>query len=74
MCSATLPMKYNTIILEAMKKRLPVIHRGIQYDRVLDYIFWYDGNGELKQSVVLLQNRSTVRVLADEVMVIEFED
>ena len=60
-------------ILEAMRKRLPVIHNGIHYDRIIEYVSWYDNNGTLRQSVVLLQKRSSIRVLADEVVVLEPE-
>ena len=60
-------LSVNEQLFEAMKNRLPVIHKGTQYDRILDYIFWYDNSGTLRQSVVLLQNQSSVRVLADEV-------
>ena len=59
----------NEHLFEAMRTQRTVIHKGILYERILDYVFWYDSNGKLKQSVVLLQNRSSVRVLADEVKV-----
>ena len=64
----------NEQLFEAMRTRQPVIHRGIQYERILDYIFWYDSNGGLRQSVVLLENRSSVRVLVDEVKLAEEEN
>ena len=63
----------NEHLLEAMRTQQSVTHKGIRYERILDYIFWYDSNGNLKQSVVLLQNRSSVRVLADEVEVADTE-
>jgi len=65
------PIEINIKVFEAMKKHLPVEHKGIEYERILDYILWYDDNGKLRQSVVLLQNRSSVRVLVDEVTVVE---
>lgn len=64
-------LNINEQLFEAMRRRLPVIYEGIQYDRILDYVFWYNNMGELQQSVVLLQNRSSVRVLIDKVTVAE---
>ena len=64
-------LNVNEQIFEAMRERQPIIHKGIQYERILDYIFWYDSSGVLRQSVVLLQNRGSVRVLADEVKLVE---
>ena len=64
-------LNINERLFEAMRMRQPVIHKGIQYERILDYIFWYDSNGILRQSVVLLQNRSSVRALVDDVKLVE---
>ena len=64
-------LNINERLFEAMRMRQPVIHTGIQYERILDYIFWYDSNGILRQSVVLLQNRSSVRALVDDVKLVE---
>lgn len=66
-------LNINDQVFEAMRMRQPVIHKDIQYERILDYIFWYDSNGILRQSVVLLRNRSSVRVLVDDVKLIEAE-
>ena len=60
-------LNINEQLFEAMRTKRPVIHKGIQHERILDYIFWYDSNGMLRQSVVLLENRSSVRVLVNEV-------
>lgn len=60
-------LNINEQLFEAMRTKRPVIHKSIQYERILDYIFWYDSNGKLRQSVVLLENRSSVRVLVNEV-------
>lgn len=65
------PCKVNLINSIHLPMRQPVIHKGIQYERILDYIFWYDSNGILRQSVVLLQNRSSVRALVDDVKLVE---
>ena len=62
-------LKPNEELLEAMREQQPVVHRGVQYERILDYIFWYDSKGVLRQSVVLLEKNTTVRVLAEEVEV-----
>ena len=62
-------LKINDQLFEAMRKKQPVVHKEIQYDCILDYIFWYDSNRVLRQSVVLLQRRSSIRVLADEVTI-----
>ena len=64
-------LNINERLFEVMRMRQPVIHKGIQYERILDYIFWYDSNGILRQSVVLLQNRSSVRALVDDVKLVE---
>ena len=60
-------LNINEQLFEAMRTRQPVMHKGIQYEQILDYIFWYDSNGALRQSVVLLDKRSSVQVLVDEV-------
>ena len=64
-------LNINERLFEAMRMRQPVILKGIQYERILDYIFWCDSNGILRQSVVLLQNRSSVRALVDDVKLVE---
>ena len=64
-----LKLKPNEELFEAMRIRQPVVYRGVQYERILDYIFWYDSRGVLRQSVVLLEKNTAVRVLAEEVEV-----
>ena len=66
-------LNINEQLFEALRTKRPVIHKGIQHERILDYIFWYDSNGGLRQSVVPLENRSSVRVLIDEVKLAEAE-
>ena len=52
---------------EAMRKRLPVMYDGTRYDRIIEYISWYDRNRKHRLSVVLQRQRYSVRVLADKV-------
>ena len=54
-------------IHEAMRQRTPVVHKKISYDRIFEYIEWYDATNTLKISVNLLDGRNSVRVLASEV-------
>lgn len=51
----------------AMRDRIPVVCDGIQYDRILEYVSWYDNNGKRRLSVVLLQGRTSYRVPAEKV-------
>lgn len=57
----------NAQIHDAMQRRLPVVHKGIHYDRIVEYIAWYDSSNTLRLSVNLLDGRTLVRVLANEV-------
>lgn len=52
---------------EAMRKRLPVTYEGRKYDRILEYVSWYDIQNQHHLSAVLLSGRNTVRVPADKV-------
>lgn len=52
---------------EAMRKRLPVMYDGTRYDRIIEYISWYDLNRKHRLSVVLQRQRYSVRVPADKV-------
>lgn len=52
---------------EAMRKRLPVMYDGTRYDRIIEYISWYDRNRKRRLSVVLQRQRYSVRVPADKV-------
>lgn len=51
----------------AMRKREPVMWRGKKYDRILEYVMFYDEAGKRRLSAVLLAGRSTYRVPAEEV-------
>lgn len=61
-------------LLDAMKRGVPVIHNGIRYDRILEYVAWYNESGTLRHSVVLLQGQNSVRVLVDDVALEEAEN
>lgn len=52
---------------EAMRKRLPVQCGGIRYDRILEYVSWYDNEKKHHLSAVLLSGRNAVRVPAEKV-------
>lgn len=54
-------------IHKAMRDRLPVVYDGTRYDRIAEYVAWYDGNKKLQLSVVLISGNSSTRVLADKV-------
>lgn len=54
-------------IHNAMRKRIPVTYEGIKYDRILEYISWYDNQNQHHLSAVLLSGRNSVRVPAEKV-------
>ena len=56
-------------IVKAMKQKSPVIYDGEVYPRILEYILWFDENGQKQTSAVLLDknNATTVRVLASSI-------
>jgi hypothetical protein len=56
---------------QAMRKRLPVVYDGRQYDRIDEYIAWYDRNGKRQLSCGLVRNNCIVRVPADKVKLAE---
>lgn len=55
----------------AMRRRLPVVYDGIQYDRIAEYIMWYDQSGRRKLSVTLVRQNYSMRVPADKVELAE---
>ena len=55
----------------AMRKRTPVMWRGKQYDRILEYVMFYDNAGKRRLSVVLQGGRTSYRVPAEEVTEVE---
>lgn len=62
-------------ITEAMRLRLPVVYNGITYQRIIEYILWYDDTDTRKTSLVLLDdtNRSITRAPADRVELVAQE-
>ena len=60
-------------IHNAMRKRVPVIYEGVEYDRILEYVSWYDDQRKHRLSVVLLSGRNSVRVPAEKVEDMEQE-
>jgi hypothetical protein len=58
----------STQIHKAMRDRLPVVYEGHRYDRITEYVAWYDSNQKLQLSVVLLSGNYTIRVLANKVV------
>lgn len=55
----------------AMRHRLPVMFDGKRYDRIAEYISYYNDKKERCLSVVLLQGRTSYRVPADKVELAE---
>ena len=55
----------------AMKDSLPVVFNGKRYDRIAEYISFYNDKKERCLSVVLLQGRTSYRVPADKVELAE---
>lgn len=57
----------------AMRNRLPVVYDGRRYDRILEYVSWYDDKKTRQLSVGLLLGRTLHRVPADKVELAEKE-
>lgn len=55
----------------AMREQLPVIYDGQRYDRIIEYISWYDTNKKRRLSAVLLRDRTSYRVPAEKVELVE---
>lgn len=51
----------------AMREGLPVLYGGKRYDRIIEYIAWYDDYGKRRLSVNLQHGRSSYRVEAEKV-------
>ena len=56
---------------QAMRKRLPVVYDGRRYDRIGEYVAWYDRNDKRQLSCGLIVNNCIVRVPADKVSLSE---
>ena len=57
----------STQIHKAMRDRMPVMYEGRRYDRITEFVAWYDSNKKLQLSVVLLSGNYTIRVPANKV-------
>lgn len=55
----------------AMRLRLPVIYDGTQYDRIAEYVSWYDDNGKRRLSCGIVRQNYIMRVPADKVELAE---
>ena len=55
----------------AMRKRSPVMYEGKRYDRIAEYVMWYDTNSRRRLSLVLLEGRTSYRVPAEKVTLAE---
>ena len=55
----------------AMRDRRPVIYNGQRYDRIIEYVSFYDNNRKHRLSVTLMQGRTSYRVPADKVEVVK---
>ena len=55
----------------AMREKMPVVYGGIRYDRIAEYILWYDRLGNKRLSVTLVEGNTAVRVSAEKVEVAE---
>ena len=55
----------------AMRLRLPVIYEGKRYDRIQEYVSWYDAYGHRRLSCGLVAGRHLVRVAAEKVELAE---
>lgn len=51
----------------AMRRRSPVMYDGQKYERILEYISFYDNEGKHQLSAVLLQGRTSYRVPAEKI-------
>lgn len=56
---------------EAMKRRLPVKYDGKRYDRIMEYVMYYDNDRRRHLSLVLLQGNASFRVPAEKVELAE---
>ena len=59
----------NKEIIKAMTDRVPVVAKGIKYQRILEYVLTIDENGQQRRSATLLDynGNCTVRALIEQV-------
>lgn len=63
-----MPVDSKTIH-ELMRDRKPVTYEGIQYERIAEYVSWYDNFGKHHLSVNLIRDNYTIRVPADKISI-----
>ena len=54
-------------IHELMRSRKPVSYDNILYERITEYVSWYDDLGKHHLSVTLIRDNYTIRVPADKI-------
>lgn len=54
-------------IHELMRSRKPVSYDNIPYERITEYVSWYDDLGKHHLSVTLIRDNYTIRVPADKI-------
>ena len=54
-------------IHELMQSRKPVVYDGTQYERIAEYVSWYDNFGKHHLSVNLVRDNYTIRVPVDKI-------
>lgn len=55
----------------AMRLRLPVVYDGTRYDRIQEFISWYDDNEKRRLSCGIVRQNYIMRVPADKVELAE---
>lgn len=60
-------MMDSKTIHELMRDRKPVGYDGILYERISEYVSWYDDLGKHHLSVTLIRNNYSIRVPADKI-------
>lgn len=54
-------------IHDLMQTRKPVTYDGVQYERIAEYVSWFDNLGRHHLSVNLVRDNYTIRVPADKI-------
>lgn len=54
-------------IHELMQSRKPVTYDGTQYERIAEYVSWFDDLGKHHLSVNLIRDNYTIRVPVDKI-------
>ena len=56
-------------IHELMRSRTPVSYDNVPYERITEYVSWYDDLGKHHLSVTLIRDNYTIRVPADKITI-----